>query len=92
MLSAVEFELEESTVRLVKLRNPWGFREWSGPWSDGSPEWTEEVATLVGYEGKADDGIFFMPLEDFMERFRDTNICCNPNPRKYIHSVEEVPF
>ena len=33
-------------VRLVQIRNPWGERasngigEWSGPWSDGSKEWT----------------------------------------------------
>lgn len=26
------------TVRLVKLRNPWGMGEWTGPWSDSSEE------------------------------------------------------
>jgi len=23
------------TVKLVKLRNPWGEREWNGNWKDG---------------------------------------------------------
>ena len=30
-----------------------------------------------------------MPYEDYMTRFRDTEICCNPDPTKYWHSAEE---
>lgn len=32
--------------RFVVLRNPWGNREWKGPWSDGSAEWTDEWIDL----------------------------------------------
>ena len=28
-----------SRERLVLVRNPWGFREWSGDWSDLSTKW-----------------------------------------------------
>jgi hypothetical protein len=31
----------KETLRLVKLRNPWGKFEWEGAWSDGSKEWQE---------------------------------------------------
>ena len=26
-------------ISLVQLRNPWARDDWSGAWSDGSPEW-----------------------------------------------------
>jgi hypothetical protein len=34
--------MEVAGKKFVKLRNPWGKVEWSGPWSDGSQEWTME--------------------------------------------------
>ena len=27
------------TINLLRLRNPWGKREWVGPWSDNSDTW-----------------------------------------------------
>lgn len=30
-------------VMLIKLRNPWGKKEWIGEWSDGSSSWTKEI-------------------------------------------------
>ena len=32
--------------RLLMLRNPWGFREWSGDWSDTSSKWRENPGAI----------------------------------------------
>ena len=29
--------------RILKLRNPWGSKEWEGDWSDKSSKWTPEL-------------------------------------------------
>ncbi|XP_042244669.1 calpain-3-like [Thunnus maccoyii] len=67
-------------VKLVRLWNPWGKVEWMGDWSDRSPLWQ----TVSAQERKeclsvADDGEFWMPLEDFCKFYTDLDICC-PSP------------
>uniref|UniRef100_A0A8D0CI18 Calpain 8 n=1 Tax=Scleropages formosus TaxID=113540 RepID=A0A8D0CI18_SCLFO len=64
------------TVELVRLRNPWGNVEWTGPWSDSSGEWNrilpEEKAKLVNV---AEDGEFWMAFSDFLQSFATLEIC-----------------
>jgi hypothetical protein len=50
--------------RLVKLRNPWGSEGFTGAWSDSSSSWTNDLKDEVNH-GSADDGIFFMSIEDY---------------------------
>ncbi|XP_053700614.1 calpain-8-like [Synchiropus splendidus] len=63
-------------VRLVRLWNPWGRVEWNGDWSDRSPLWktvspeVQELCLKV-----AEDGEFWMTLEDFCKSFIDLDIC-----------------
>jgi hypothetical protein len=57
----VEALREIAGRRLLRLRNPWGRGEWSGAWSDGSAEWTEELQTILDYDF-ADDGTFWMEV------------------------------
>jgi len=59
-----------SGFTLLQLRNPWGFGEWDGDWSDESSLWEQnpEVAAELNPE-VADDGTFWMALEDFADQY-----------------------
>jgi calpain-15 len=77
VISAMEVntpEGPEDKERLLKLRNPWGHKEWQGRWSDNSDTWTDELKKKVGCEEK-NDGVFFMCVEDYLSYFRTTVIC-----------------
>ncbi|TMW61463.1 hypothetical protein Poli38472_012654 [Pythium oligandrum] len=60
--------VEANGKRFVQVRNPWGKTEWTGPWSDGSAEWTAEWITILNHKF-GDDGSFWMSYEDFLETF-----------------------
>ncbi|TSO57254.1 Calpain-1 catalytic subunit [Bagarius yarrelli] len=64
-------------VKLVRLLNPWGHKEWKGDWSDRSALWwsvdPEERTKLL--ENK-ENGEFWMSVEDFCRSFASVDICC----------------
>lgn len=55
-------------------RNPWGRRanaamgEWTGPWADGSREWTPYWMEKLNHKF-GDDGMFWMAYDDLLKRF-----------------------
>lgn len=64
-------------LQLVRLRNPWGTKEWTGAWSDESPEWNslsvkdrEKMGIKFEHEGE-----FWMSLDDFIKHFTNVDIC-----------------
>ncbi|KAF7238621.1 Calpain-1 catalytic subunit [Varanus komodoensis] len=63
-------------VQLVRIRNPWGEVEWTGPWSDNSREW-HAVEPSVGQQlrVKMEDGEFWMSFRDFLREFSRLEIC-----------------
>ena len=67
-------KLEERNIYLIKLRNPWGNREWAGKWGDDSPLWTDEYKRYFNFE-KKEDGIFWMDINDYFDNFEATYIC-----------------
>ena len=76
----VSFDIENKT--LLQVRNPWGFGEWTGAWSDKWPEWPEEAKDTLKLEDKA-DGSFWMDASDFTENF-NTLYVCNILPKSWM--------
>ncbi|XP_019947111.2 calpain-2 catalytic subunit-like [Paralichthys olivaceus] len=63
-------------VQLVRIRNPWGQVEWTGPWSDGSSEWDYiSKDEKSNFNHVAEDGEFWMSFSDFIRHFSKLEIC-----------------
>ncbi|XP_053189386.1 calpain-2 catalytic subunit-like [Scomber japonicus] len=73
---AQKVHFQDEVVQLVRIRNPWGQVEWTGPWSDGSNEWKyvsgDEKSKL---NHVAEDGEFWMSYSDFTRQFSRLEIC-----------------
>ena len=75
-LGVQEVTTKNGTVKLVHLRNPWGYREWNGDWCDSSKKWTDDIRKQCGKKkGKEDDGSFWMSFADFIKYYDYVDIC-----------------
>lgn len=84
LLAAKVVDDNGRNVRLVKVRNPWGKREWKGDWSDGDKKWTPHTKKQVEYVD-ANDGTFFISFEDYFTFFYITTICFQPEDGSSVH-------
>ncbi|XP_053478742.1 calpain-5a [Ictalurus furcatus] len=69
------FKSEKLTM--IRMRNPWGEKEWNGPWSDSSEEWkkvSKSEREKLGVTVR-DDGEFWMTFDDFCKHFTDLILC-----------------
>ncbi|XP_068135777.1 calpain-8-like [Hyperolius riggenbachi] len=76
LTGAVEVIYQGSTVQIVRVRNPWGYKEWNGAWSDNSPEWNEvdgDVKAQLNLQ--CEDGETWMPFSSFLVEFYRVEIC-----------------
>ncbi|KAE8135851.1 hypothetical protein BDV38DRAFT_251091 [Aspergillus pseudotamarii] len=55
--------------RLLRLRNPWGKKEWTGAWSDGSEQWTPEWMEKLGHKF-GNDGFFWISYNDLLKKYQ----------------------
>lgn len=86
LLNVKPIQYNGNTVRLINLRNPWGYTEWTGDWGDKSDKWTEEVKRQVNYVD-SDNGSFWISVEDLCKNF--TDVCANfLHPFYYQNSIE----
>jgi hypothetical protein len=72
--------------RIMMIRNPWGKVEWNGDWSDKSDRWSDALLKALGHT-IANDGIFWITVEDFCENFCDLAIC-KVNGHYYYNAIE----
>ncbi|XP_073485072.1 calpain-8-like [Aquarana catesbeiana] len=86
LIGAEEVSYRGDTVQLVRVRNPWGYKEWNGAWSDNAPEWNEVDAEVKAQLNlQCDDGETWMPFSSFLVEFYRVeichlnldNVCCN---------------
>ena len=61
---------------MLKIRNPYGMKEWIGDWGDRSKKWTVRLRAQVNGEDK-EDGVFFICLADFVKFFTIATVCYN---------------
>ncbi|MEQ2225462.1 hypothetical protein ILYODFUR_017703 [Ilyodon furcidens] len=67
---------------LLKLRNPWGFVEFCGSWSDKCKEWadTEQLEKERIKLKLEEDGEFWISVDDFSRMFNIVELCSvNPD-------------
>lgn len=78
IIGANEFTSDSGDIRLLRMRNPWGHTEWKGDFSDDDAKnWTPELKEYFEYDKfMGDDGIFFMPFDDYIQEFSSFVICC----------------
>lgn len=77
VLNAVAINFQGREERLVQLRNPWGKGEFTGKWSDVDQNWnyvSAEERQRIGFNPVKDDGIFFMPYDNFCAEFRAVTV------------------
>ena len=79
LLEVVEEAQDDGTpVRLIQLRNPWGYREWTGDWGDSSDLWQQNPELHERMKPKmvgGNDGKFFISLEDWGKCFNWVTVC-----------------
>ncbi|XP_063719131.1 calpain-1 catalytic subunit-like isoform X2 [Symsagittifera roscoffensis] len=64
------------TKRLIRIRNPWGEKEWTGRWSDDSTEWDKlNPRVRDKLHVTNDDGEFYMEFADFGRTFTYVSMC-----------------
>jgi len=58
----------------VRIRNPWGKKEWEGNWGDNDPRWdkiSENDKKEIEFTKNTGDGTFIMDYEEFPTYFEN---------------------
>uniref|UniRef100_A0A8D0L169 Calpain 6 n=1 Tax=Sphenodon punctatus TaxID=8508 RepID=A0A8D0L169_SPHPU len=78
---------------MIRIRNPWGKKEWSGAWSDESEEWKKVSSSERKSLGLTveNDGEFWMTFDDWCKYFTYIDVCRIVNTSYFsIHKTWET--
>ncbi|EGT57259.1 hypothetical protein CAEBREN_09424 [Caenorhabditis brenneri] len=67
--------LKIGSLRMLRIRNPWGRSDWKGKWSDEWTGWTDEMILKLHLLQNSIPGAFWMEFSDFIKYFRIVYIC-----------------
>ncbi|KAG5272178.1 hypothetical protein AALO_G00162500 [Alosa alosa] len=72
-----KIQIDSTEVLLVKLRNPWGFVEYCGPWSDKCKNWKKVAKAEIEklQLQNMEDGEFWIAVEAFSSLFNMVELC-----------------
>ncbi|CAJ0956957.1 unnamed protein product [Ranitomeya imitator] len=65
LTGAEEIPYRGDTVQIVRVRNPWGYKEWNGAWSDRAPEWDVDPRIKADLKTDCDDGETWKAWSDY---------------------------
>ncbi|XP_070843127.1 calpain-3b isoform X1 [Chaetodon trifascialis] len=68
---------KDTKIRLIRLRNPWGWVLWKGPWSANSEEWsTISIADKENLKKQTvESSEFWMSFDDFKKNYTKLEMC-----------------
>ncbi|XP_039593804.1 calpain 2, (m/II) large subunit, like isoform X2 [Polypterus senegalus] len=76
LTGAEEVDYRGRPEKLIRIRNPWGQVEWTGPWSDNSREWSQiSAGEKSRLSNRSEDGEFWMSFNDFLRHYSRVEIC-----------------
>ena len=61
------------SVRLLKIRDPWGTEKYNGPWFDKDENWSQQLRLQTGSVDK-NDGVFWVPVDIFEKVFSSFDV------------------
>jgi hypothetical protein len=63
-------------LQLIRIRNPWGFGEWTGPFADEDEAWDDSkgLKEELNYQFE-DDGTWWMKYDDWFTNYNRVYVC-----------------
>ncbi|KAM6948321.1 calpain-10 [Aplochiton taeniatus] len=76
------------SVRLLRIRNPWGRRCWGSAWIEGGIGWSSvDPALALDLLGRTEEGEFWLDQTEFLSQFDDVTVGYPINKEGHLQSI-----